>query len=379
MIMEFIFYLFLFLVFYCYLGYPLCLIVFGFLLKKKPRKAEVTPFLSLLIPVYNEEKIIQRKIENALSLDYPKDKLEIVIASESQDKTNEIAEKYKQEGIKVFSFPERKGKQNTIYRVLPFCQGEIIVLTDANGMFERNALRRIVRGFADQRVGCVSGRLQYQNPKKAPVGEGEGVYWKYEVFLKNLESKTGFLLGANGSIYAIRKSLYQPISPFRSDDFDLPIRVALQGYWALLENEAVSEEEVYSEAASDFKRKTVIVGWHIKGAFILLKESLKKAKFLLAFELVSHKILRWLIGFFLVFIFLSNIFLLAKPFYLFLFLGQIIFYSLAFLGYLQDREGKKLNKLVNLAYYFCLVNIAAMIGVIKGIFGKQTPTWEKVR
>jgi len=377
--METIFWFFIFLILYCYFGYPLVLFVLGIFLEKKPEKKEIFPSISLLIPAYNEEKVIQKKIENSLELDYPKDKLEIIVASESNDKTNEIVKNYEQKGVKLFVYPGREGKQYTIYRTIPHCKGEIIVLTDANGIFQKDALKKLVRNFADKRIGCVSGLLRYVNILKYSFGESEGIYWKYESFLKKLESNIFSLLGVNGSIYAIRRELYKPISSYRGDDFDLPIRVILQGYGVILEPEAISEEEIYSTAIANFKRKVVIAGWHFKGALLLLKESIKRFKPLLFFELMSHKILRWLIGYFLIFIFLSNLFLLEKSFYFFLFIFQIIFYLLAILGYLIEKKGKKLNKLINLVYYFCGVNLAATIGVIYGIFGKQKPVWEKVR
>jgi len=282
--------------------------------------------------------------------------------------------------VKLFAFPERKGKQHTIYRTLSKCKGEIIVLTDANAMFKKEALKKLVRNFADKRIGCVSGQLKYINLSKGSVGEIEGVYWNYEKLIKKLESKFFSLLGANGSIYAIKKELYKPISPFRGDDFDLPIQVILQGYGVILEPEAISEEEVYRQALSNFKRKVVFVGWHFKGALILLKEAFKKFKFFLIFQLISHKILRWVVGFFLIFIFLINIFLIKTHFfYLILFLSQILFYVLAIIGWLIERKGRKLNLLLNLIYYFCLVNLASLLGIIKSLLGKQKPVWEKVR
>jgi len=377
--MEIVFWFFIFLILYCYFGYPLVLFILGIFFRKKPKKEEIFPTVSLIIPAYNEEKVIQKKIENSLELDYPKDKLEIVVASESNDKTNEIVKNYEKNGVKLFAYSGREGKQYTIYRTIPYCKGEIIVLTDANGIFKKDALKKLVRNFADKRIGCVSGLLKYVNVLNGSFGESEGIYWKYETLIKKLESNLFSLLGANGSIYALRKELYQPISPYRGDDFDLPIRVILQGYGVILEPEAISKEEIYLTSLANFKRKVVIAGWHFRGALILLKESIKKFKPVLFFELISHKILRWLIGYFLIFIFLVNLFLLKNPFYLLLFILQLIFYSLAFLGYLTKKKGKVPNKLVNLIYYFCLVNLAAIIGVARGILGKQKPIWEKVR
>jgi len=374
-----IFWLSIFFIFYCYFGYPLILVILGMIFSREIKKAEIMPSVSLLISVYNEEKIIEKKIENSLDLDYPEAKLEIIVASESDDKTNEIVKKYKDRGVKLLVFQGRGGKPYTIYRTIPKCQGEIIVLTDANSIFKKDAILKLVRNFADSRIGCVSGELKYLNPKKASIGEGEGLYWKYEIFIKKLESKIQSVLGANGSIYGFRKNLYSPLSQYRGDDFDLPIRITQQGYGVVFEPEAISEEEVYPETIKEFKRKVFTIGWHFPAVLILLKDSLKKIQPLLIFQLISHKILRWLIGFFLTLLFLSNIFLLENTFYLILFIGQIIFYSLAIFGYLQDKKGEKLNKLINLTYYFCMVNLAALVGVINGIIGKQKPTWEKVR
>lgn len=183
--MEIIFWFSIFLALYCYLGYPLILIILGLIFGKEPafakamagklKKAEITPSVSLLIPVYNEEKIIKKKIENSLDLDYQKDKLEIVVASESDDRTNEIVKEYENRGVKLIEFAGREGKQYTIYRTLPKCQGEIIVLTDANGMFKKDALLKLVRNFADPRIGCVSGELKYINPQETSIGESEGI------------------------------------------------------------------------------------------------------------------------------------------------------------------------------------------------------------
>jgi len=349
----------------------------GIFFRKEIKKAEITPSVSLLISAYNEEKIIQEKIENSLNLDYPKDKLEIVIASESNDKTNEIVEKNK--GVKLFAYSERRGKSYTIYQSLPKCQGEIIVFTDANAMFKRDAIKKLVRNFNDPHIGCVSGELKYINPQKAAAGESEGIYWKYEVLIKRLESKIQSVLGANGSIYAIRKRLYSPLSKYWGDDFGLPIRIMQKGYRVVWEPEAVSEEEVYPETIKQFKRKVVIVGWHFKGVFILLKDSIKKFQLRLIFQLISHKILRWFVPFFFILIFLSSVLLLNNIFYLIIFISQILFYLLALVGYIQEKRKKKINQIINLVYYFCMVNLAAFVGVIKGLFGSQKPTWEKVR
>ncbi|MHA1291716.1 MAG: glycosyltransferase family 2 protein [Promethearchaeota archaeon] len=377
--MEIIFWLSIFLILYCYFGYPAILIILGLFQSKKIKKTEIIPSITLLIPVYNEEKFIRKKIDNSLDLDYPKDKLEIVVTSESDDKTNEIVKGYKNRGVKLFAYSGRDGKQFTIYRTIHKCSGEIIVFTDANSMFKKDAIKKLVVYFNEPNVGCVSGELKYVNPKKEAARESEGLYWKYEIWIKKLESKIMSVLGANGSIYAIRKNLYSPISKYRGDDFELPIRIIQQGYGSVFAPEAFSFESMSKTLKEEFNRKIRIVGWVWRSALILLKDSFRKKQFLLIFQLICHKVLRWLVGIFLIIIFISSLYLINKPLYLCFFFAQVILYSLSVLGYLKEKKGGRSNKLINIIYYFIMINLASILGILKSIFGKQGPTWQKVR
>lgn len=377
--MQIIFWLSVVFIIYPYVFYPLILFLLGLTKSKKIKKKLITPNITILVPVYNEKNFIGKKIENILSLDYPKDKLEIIIASESDDDTNEIVNQYKNKGVKLINYSSRKGKQFTIYRTIPKCSSEIIVLTDCNGIFNKNAIKELVKNFNDLNVGCVSGELKYFNPKKEATGEIEGLYWKYEILIKKLESKIQSVVGANGSIYAIRKKLYSPLSEYRGDDFELPIRIAQQGYGVVFEAEAISLESFSKTIREEFNRRIRIVGWVWKSTLILLKGSFKKKKFLLAFQLISHKILRWFVGLFLIIIFISNFYLINKPLYLCFLLAQVILYFLSICGYLKEKKGKYSNKLVNIIYYFTMINLASILGILKSIFGKQAPTWQKVR
>jgi len=378
-LIEIIFWWAVFLILYPYLGYPLILMVLGLFKSKKIKKSEIILPVTLLIPVYNEEKVIRTKIENSLSLDYPKDKLEIIVASESNDKTNVIVKEYESKGVKLLEYPGRQGKQSTIFRTIPQCSGEVIVLTDANGIFAQDAIKELVQSFNDPGIGCVSGELKYRPTEDSQTQQSEGIYWKYEIWVKGLESRIHSVLGANGSIYAIRKELYSPLSECRGDDFELPVRIAQQGYGVIFEPEAVSFENFSAGNEEEFHRRVRIVGWVWKSVLILLKESIRKRQFLLVFQIMSHKILRWLVGIFLIAIFLSNIFLLNQPLYLWLFVVQVIFYFLAIWGYFKEKNSKELNRLISVIYYFCAVNLGAVIGIFKSILGKQKSTWQKVR
>lgn len=353
---QIVFWLSFSLIVYSYFGYPLILLILGEIFGKKVKKKTSTPAVSLLIPVYNEEKIIRQKIENCLNLDYPKNKLDIIIASESTDKTNQIVNEYPL--ARLIMYHGREGKQCTIYRAMNYCDGEIVVLTDANGMFKRDTLKKLVRNFADPKIGCVIGQLKYK-------GKGiEGLYWKYENFIKRQESKLQSVLGANGSIYAFRRKLYNPLSEYRGDDFELPIRVRQQGYGVIWEPEAISEEEIYPNIIAEFKRKLVIISWHFRSALMLLKGS---SPFLI-FQLFSHKILRWLVGWLLIFMFISNSFIVwESPLYASLFALQLLFYAIGISGTLETIR------------YFCMVNLAGLIGTTRAILNRQTAIWKKMR
>ncbi len=376
--MTSLFFLILFLTIYPYLVYPLILAVFSPFKRKDVEKAEFFPMVSLIISAYNEEKIIEKKIKNSLALDYPKDKLEIIVASESDDRTNDIVKTYLSDGIKLLSYKGREGKAATLYKVVPLVLGEIVVFSDANALYEQKALRYLARCFSDKRIGCVSGQLKYVNPENTRVGKSENIYWKYEKLIKKLESRYFSLLGANGSIFALRKELYFPIQQNRGDDFELPVRVALNGFGVVLEPKALSFESSSAEFVSEFKRRARIISWNFKSAWLLLKESLKKRKYFITFQLLSHKFLRWLTFVFLIGLLICNFFLPQTIFRMVLYL-QLVFYGLAFIGYLFERAGKKVPAFLYIPYYFSLINWASITGVFNSLFKKHEATWEKVR
>lgn len=357
--------------------YPFFLFALQPFLRKKIQKNIIYPKISLVVSCYNEEKVIEEKIKNILLLDYPKEKLEVVFASESNDKTNFIIKKYNEENFKLFAYEGRRGKQSTLWRTIPHCSGEIIVFSDANAFYKGDALKNIVKNFFDERVGAVSGLLQYKKISTSS-SVNEGIYWKYEFFLKNLESKIGSLLGANGSIFAIRKSLYRPLSEWRGDDYELPVIVAEDGFLSILEKDAVSFEAPYETQKEINKRKLVIVSWHFKSSLLLLKRALLKRAFLQFFQIISHKVLRWLVGIFLIILFLSNLFLLSHTFFQVFLFAQVLFYFFAVLGIIFEKKQKNI-RIFSIPYYFCSINYIGLLGSFRGLFSKTSPTWEIVR
>jgi cellulose synthase/poly-beta-1,6-N-acetylglucosamine synthase-like glycosyltransferase len=363
---------------YVFLGYPFILCILAILTGKSPLKDDIYPTVSLIISTYNEEKIIAKKLENALALDYPKDKLEIVVASESVDKTNEVVKQFDSQNVVLYEYAQREGKAATLFKTVPKAKSEIIVFSDANAMYEKEAIKKLVRNFNDKRIGCVSGQLKYLNPNINSSGIAESLYWKYEMGLKKLESRLFSLLGANGSIFAIRKELYLPVSKECGDDFELPIMINQKGYGVVLEPDAVSWEMCSNTVREEFERKVRIIAWNTMSCLILLKKSLTGRKWLLVFQLISHKLLRWLIPIFAMGLLVSNVFLPGLFFRIVLVL-QTFFYTAASISCMLDKMEIKLSKPLLLPYYVCVIYCASIIGLYRLICHKQKTVWKKVR
>lgn len=320
------------------------------------KKADIAPIVSIIVPAYNEEKVIGKKIENALALDYPKDKLEITVTSDaSTDETNNIVQAYAGREVKLIAWPERKGKTAMLNSLVPTARGEIIVFTDANAMFRKDAIRMLVRNFADKSVGCVCGELYLTN-QESHTARGEGFYWWYETFLKRKESETGSVLFTNGAIYAIRKSLFEPLASGWADDFMLPLSIARRGYRSVQEPEAVGFERTSMLAVDEFRRKIRIIT-RDSSAYFCSKGMLGRPfRPLLAFQLFSHKLLRWLSPLFLAIILVFNLLLLDNTLCCLAFMVQLCFYSLAILAWFLEKKGVHVeSRCLSIPYHFCVV------------------------
>lgn len=373
---EILFWLSLAAIFYHYCGYPLTLLCLSRIKRHAPlRCSDITPTVSLIISAYNEEQVIRRKIENALALDYPPDKLEILVASDgSTDGTCAIAREYADRGVLLYHHPERRGKNGALNAVASLVRGEILVFTDANGMFQPNAVRELVRPFADSRVGCVCGELIYQNPNQNLVAEGYNHYWRYDQWLKRLETRLHSLLGANGSIFAVRRELNDWLDPRISNDMVLPIKIAARGYAVLYVPEAVSIESGSAGEQEELRRRSRIVARGLMGTIFLVPELIRKRRLLLLVQLFSRKLLRYLFPVLLATLFLSNCFL-SGPFYRLTLVGQAIPYVFVPVGYYLNRQGIKV-RFLSLPYYFCVGNLAALKGLIKVLSFQELATWE---
>jgi len=378
----FAFWLSVALIAYSYAGFSLLIILVARLRQRRVRQQPITPRLTLIIPVWNEEKAIAERLENALGLDYPADRREIIVASDgSDDKTEAIVNGYANQGVRLLSFP-RRGKIYALKDAVAAATGEILVFSDANSIYKPEALRMLVRNFADPEVGGVCGNQIYLKAKRADAtSAGEGMYWSFDKWLKQLESLTGSIVSAHGAIYAIRRALYQPpASAAVTDDFAISTAVIEQGYRLIFESEAIAYEEPTASASLEFGRKVRIMTRGLRGV-LLRRRLLNPFRYgFYALELFSHKVLRRLVPIFLLMLFMASWFLSRNDgFYFSAAVAQTVFYILAGAGYLL--RGHRLGRLkfFYVPFFYCLANAAALIAVIRLLRGKRVEFWQPQR
>ncbi len=361
-------------IFYVYLGYFLLVLLISTLRKKDIQRDEsFTPYVSLLIPAHNEESVIREKIENSLRLDYPKDRLEIVVVSDgSIDDTNKIVSEYQDRGVVLYAIPERGGKIAAQEMVIPSLLGEIIVFSDANTMYYSDSIRKLVRNFVDNRVGGASGDVRLIASDKS-FDVSEGLYYKYERFIQQNESKIWSLIGADGAMYAIRKELYvSPKSNAVSCDDVIPMAVAMAGYRVIYEPEAIAVEDSAPCWSIEFRRRVRMAAFGINN-FLWDRNIPSIQQPWLLVEYLSHRLFRWITPFFFMGLFVSNIFLLpVSKLYWVIFILQIGFYLFALIG----MKLKVDRHIFGICFYFCLNNVGNMIGVIKGMIRMQGNLWK---
>jgi len=381
--MKILFWTLLGLILYCYFGYPLLIALLSQLFPKEIRKASIFPSVSIIIAAHNEEDVIKAKLDNLLALDYPYDKIEILIGSDaSTDKTNEIIQNYRDPRLHAFIHAQRRGKMMTVNELAAQSKHEIIFFNDARQLLEKNALKNLVQNFADPVVGCASGELLFH---KTEGGTAQGVnfYWEYEKFIRAHEARVHSMLGATGAIYAIRKSLYVPApADVVLDDMFTPFKIIAQGHRAIFDGTAHAFDNAAHSATEEYRRKarTLYGNYQI---FFLFPGLFNPFKSPIAIQLFSHKFLRVMVPFFMIILFSINFLIIDAGIYKLLFGLQLIFYAAAFTGALA--RGQKcgifnpLIKLCYVPYVFCLLNAAALAGFYRFIASKQEITWQKAR
>ena len=357
---------------YAYFGYPVVLAGLQLVVRRRVRRRPIEPSVSLLIPAYNEADVIERKIQNSLALDYPKDRLEIVVVSDgSTDQTAELASRLADDQhIRVFDFQPNCGKINALNSAVPRLRGEIVVFSDAPALLNPDSLRKLVSNFADPEVGAVSGKYTVIKADEVNIGESEDFYWKYETFLKVQESKISSTLGGHGHLHAIRKALYPfPPAGTINDDYVIPVSVLAKGYRAVYEPSAIVYEEAHE--MTGFRRRVRIMAGNLQ-QLREMKGLLLPLRPLPLFFLLSHKLARILVPFAMVAAFFGNLPLIRSRLYLWLFLGQTLFYCFAAAGTKVQIK----PKLLMLPYYFCMINAATFLGIYYAVTSHRKMSWK---
>jgi cellulose synthase/poly-beta-1,6-N-acetylglucosamine synthase-like glycosyltransferase len=364
---------------YTYFGYPLLVWFTSLFVNHEVNKADIEPTVTFLITAYNEDKNIRQKLENTLSLDYPREKLEIMVASDaSSDKTDEIVKQFAHRGVVLHRVEGRVGKTETQNRAVRVARGEIIIFSDATTNYNRHAIRKIVRNYNDPSIGAVSGRYEYVNPTGAPVGLGTILFWKYENFIKSRQTHIKTITGCCGCIYSVRRALYEPLPNDIISDLVEPLKILEKGYRIAFEPEAVAYETTEEKPEEEFSMRVRVITRGMNG-LTYVRRLLNPLKHpFVAFQLISHKIIRWLMPFFMIILLISNVVLLGIPVYRLIFLFQVIFYVPVPLAWVMHKYSKKV-KFLFLPLYFCIVNLASVLAIINIIKGTKMATWQTVR
>lgn len=371
-----IFYISLLLLFYTYIGYPLIVSFLSRLHHNPISKATRRPKVTILIAAFNEEAVIAATIDNKIALDYPADKLEIIVISdESSDGTDEIVQSYADQGVRLIRQEPRAGKTSALNLAVPQATGDIIVFSDANSLYDDQTLKKLVANFADTSVGYVSGKMIYTDADGTTSGDGCSAYMTYENALRAAESDLGSIVGVDGGIDAMRKELYRPMNADQLPDFVQPLKVIEQGYRVVYEPEALLKESALRDDNDEYRMR-VRVSLRAYWALYDMRQLLfLRHNKIFSWQLWSHKVLRYLCFFFLLGAFVSNLFLAGQSWF---FQLTLILQSLAYFVALFTPQLEKLgfqSRLITFIRYFTLLNLACAHAFVKFIMRKKQVTW----
>ena len=362
---------------YIYAGYPLLLRLLVWLRgPRSVRHADITPSMTLVISAYNEAAVIRAKVENALSLDYPREFLEIVVVSDaSTDGTDDIVSEYAGRGVRLIRQPERRGKTAGLNLALRAITTDLVVFSDANALYEGDALRKLARNFADPDVGCVTGEARYFPGAQAVADVGERAYWGYEAHVKRLETAVGSMVGGDGAIYAIRRSLWRPLPDDVINDFLNPLQIVVAGWRVVYEPQAVCYEETAGRMRTEYRRRIRIVSRSWRAVFLAHEVLYPWRVGLFSWCIVSHKLCRWLSG---VFAGLAVIAAAALCIEMLVDEPALTTAGAAILALLLagTRAGRRAT---GMAGYFAVINWASLVGIARGSLGRVSGVWTTPR
>jgi cellulose synthase/poly-beta-1,6-N-acetylglucosamine synthase-like glycosyltransferase len=366
---------------YTYVGYPLLLVVVSRLRTRTVARAALAPTVTVIITAYNEERDLAAKLENTLALDYPADKLEIIVASDcSNDRTDDIARAYAPRGVRLHRQAARLGKTAAQNAAVELAHGEIILFSDATTLYQPDVLHAMMPNFADATVGCVAGRLIYVDPSESGVGHGARSYWGYEVFLKERESRICSLIGVSGCLYAVRRAAYVPLYHEACSDFIIATKMVEQNLRTVYEPAAVCTEETNRQSNRELRMRVRVIAqtftdlWRHRAMLNPLRSGFY------AVQLISHKVMRYLVPFFLIALFVSSAMLAPRSlFYALAFAAQAGGYLSAAVAWLLERVGGVQHRLLALPQYFVLANLASLLAWYQFLRGERYAHWEPIR
>jgi cellulose synthase/poly-beta-1,6-N-acetylglucosamine synthase-like glycosyltransferase len=366
---------------YLFAIFPALTLVRAMAWRRPYQAAEITPTVTIIIAAHNEAGNIQSRMENLLALDYPREQLQILVASDgSSDGTEDVVAGYASRGVQLLALP-RGGKIAALNRALKEAVGEILVFSDANTIFAPQALRALVRPFADPQVGGVAGNQVYlKGNHRSPATDGERMYWSFDRLLKRAQSAAGSVTSATGAIYAVRRTLVAPAPPAVTDDFYLSTGVVARGYRLVFAEDAIGYEPVAVSSGGEFRRKVRVMTRGLWG-LVVRRELLNPLRFgFYSLQLFSHKVLRRLAVFPMIALFVATGFLWEEGIaYRAFAVAQALFYGCALAGMILGRTPLGRVKAFAAPYYFCLVHGAAAVAVGNTLFGRRIDRWTTER
>lgn len=364
---------------YTYIGYPVVLAIIGTLRRRPKTEIGHTPSISFLIAAYNEEGAIRRKLEQTLSLEYPADKLEIVVVSDgSQDRTEEIVASIGDPRVRLIRMKQRGGKTVAQNEAVKHCKGDIVVFSDATATYHPKALLYLAANYADPKVGAVSGRYKYFDPEDAsPTGLGSVAFWNYENVIKLMQSRIATLTGCSGCIYSVRRSNYVPLWKDACSDLVEPLCIVRNGYRVAFEDRALAYEETTRNSTQEFRMRVRVATRGMRGLLSVPELLYPWRHPWLAFQLFSHKVLRWMVPVLLVLIFAGTSANWNSPLWQAAFLAQVLFYLFVLVSLLVPFHRRW--KILGLPLFFCTLNAAALVSMVQILRGQKFTTWETVR
>lgn len=388
--LETLFWTGIFIVFYTYIGYGIVISLLARLFPARTQRTEdKEPAVSLIVAAWNEADWIEQKAENMLALDYPAGKMQIIFVTDgSDDGTPEKLQKYA-DRFTLLHENKRAGKIAAMERAVTYAENPILIFSDANAMLNEQAVRNIVKHYEDAKVGAVAGEKRIiMEEEESASGAGEGLYWKYESYLKARDYEFYSVVGAAGELFSVRRRLYQPVEPDTLlDDFIISLRVAAQGYRVAYAPDAYASERPSADSSAELKRKVRISAGGLQSVVRLSHLLNPFGQFRLWFQYVSHRVLRWTLApLMLPLILLANILLAgvgqssgplaSAGLYEILLVLQLLFYSLALGGFILEKK-KLRSKILFVPFYFTFMNISVFMGLKRFLKGSQTVIWER--